>query len=86
MPDESKPVGERSYKMGNVGAGARVAQGENISRRGFRPIGRRVAQAAILCSFGADRQGRVAGRGYPRATGNKVARAECEFRFNPAGD
>ena len=31
MPDESKPAGERSYKMGNVGAGARVAQGENIS-------------------------------------------------------
>ena len=31
MPDELKPAGERSYKMGNVGAGARVAQGENIS-------------------------------------------------------
>jgi hypothetical protein len=31
MPDEPKPVAERNYQMGNVGAGARVAQGENIS-------------------------------------------------------
>jgi hypothetical protein len=31
MPDETKPMAERSYQMGNVGAGARVAQGENIS-------------------------------------------------------
>lgn len=31
MPDEPKPIAERSYQMGNVGAGARVAQGENIS-------------------------------------------------------
>ena len=31
MPDEPKPAAERSYQMGNVGAGARVAQGENIS-------------------------------------------------------
>jgi hypothetical protein len=32
MSDEPKPVAaERSYQMGNVGAGARVAQGENIS-------------------------------------------------------
>jgi hypothetical protein len=31
MPEEPKPVPERSYHMGNVGAGARVAQGENIS-------------------------------------------------------
>jgi hypothetical protein len=31
MPDEPKPVAQRSYEMGNVGAGARVAQGENIS-------------------------------------------------------
>jgi hypothetical protein len=31
MPDESKPTAERSYQMGNVGPGARVAQGENIS-------------------------------------------------------
>ena len=32
MPDEpKKPSAERSYEMGNVGAGARVAQGENIS-------------------------------------------------------
>ncbi len=31
MPDEPKPVAERSYRMGDVGAGARVAQGENIS-------------------------------------------------------
>jgi hypothetical protein len=31
MPDEPKPAAERSYQLGNVGAGARVAQGENIS-------------------------------------------------------
>lgn len=32
MSDEpKKPSAERSYEMGNVGAGARVAQGENIS-------------------------------------------------------
>src|SRR5271166_5978781 len=31
MPDEPKPALERSYQMGNVGPGARVAQGENIS-------------------------------------------------------
>jgi hypothetical protein len=31
MPDEPKPVPERSYNIGNVGADARVAQGENIS-------------------------------------------------------
>jgi hypothetical protein len=31
MPDELKPVAERSYEMGDVGAGARVAQGEHIS-------------------------------------------------------
>jgi hypothetical protein len=31
MPDDPKPTAGRSYQMGNVGAGARVAQGENIS-------------------------------------------------------
>ena len=31
MSDEPKPVAERSYRMGDIGAGARVAQGENIS-------------------------------------------------------
>ena len=31
MPDEPKPAAGRSYQMGDVGAGARVAQGENIS-------------------------------------------------------
>jgi hypothetical protein len=31
MPDEPKPAAGRNYQMGNVGAGARVAQGENIS-------------------------------------------------------
>lgn len=31
MPDELKPAPERSYRIGDVGAGARVAQGENIS-------------------------------------------------------
>jgi hypothetical protein len=31
MPDEPKPVPERSYHIGDVGPGARVAQGENIS-------------------------------------------------------
>ena len=31
MPDEPKATAERSYQMGDVGAGARVAQGENIS-------------------------------------------------------
>src|SRR5215469_2870779 len=31
MPDEPKPGADRSYQMGNIGAGARVAQGENIS-------------------------------------------------------
>ena len=31
MPDEPKAIAERSYQMGDVGAGARVAQGENIS-------------------------------------------------------
>lgn len=31
MPDEPKLGPERSYQMGNVGPGARVAQGENIS-------------------------------------------------------
>jgi|SRR6266849_4318034 len=30
-PAETKPAAERSYQMGNVAAGARVAQGENIS-------------------------------------------------------
>ena len=31
MPDDPKPAAQRSYEIGNVGAGARVAQGENIS-------------------------------------------------------
>jgi hypothetical protein len=31
MPEEPKPIPGRIYQMGNVGAGARVAQGENIS-------------------------------------------------------
>jgi len=31
MPDEPRPTAERSYTMGDVGAGARIAQGENIS-------------------------------------------------------
>jgi hypothetical protein len=31
MPDEPKPAPERSYQIGNVGPGARVAQRENIS-------------------------------------------------------
>jgi hypothetical protein len=31
MSDEPKPAAQPSYQMGNVGAGARVAQGENIS-------------------------------------------------------
>jgi hypothetical protein len=31
MSEEPKPAVERSYEMGDVGAGARVAQGENIS-------------------------------------------------------
>jgi len=31
MPDQPKLAAERSYRMGNVGAGARIAQGENIS-------------------------------------------------------
>src|SRR4051794_7852769 len=31
MPDEPKSAAERSYQMGDVGDGARVAQGENIS-------------------------------------------------------
>jgi hypothetical protein len=31
MTEESKPAAPRSYQMGNVGAGARVAQGDNIS-------------------------------------------------------
>src|ERR1700687_5997204 len=31
MADETKPAAELSYQIGNVAAGARVAQGENIS-------------------------------------------------------
>jgi hypothetical protein len=31
MSEEPKPIPGRSYQMGDVGAGARVAQGENIS-------------------------------------------------------
>jgi hypothetical protein len=31
MSDEPKPVAERSYHLGNVAAGARVAVGEHIS-------------------------------------------------------
>lgn len=31
MPDEPNPAAGRNYQMGDVGAGARVAQGENIS-------------------------------------------------------
>jgi hypothetical protein len=31
MSDEPNPTAGRSYQIGNVGAGARVAQGENIS-------------------------------------------------------
>ena len=31
MSDEPKPVAERSYRIGDVGDGARIAQGENIS-------------------------------------------------------
>jgi hypothetical protein len=31
MAEEPKPAAERSYQIGNVGAGARVAQGDNIS-------------------------------------------------------
>jgi hypothetical protein len=31
MPEEPKPAAGRSYQMGDVGIGARVAQGENIS-------------------------------------------------------
>jgi hypothetical protein len=31
MSDQAKPAAERSYEIGDVGSGARVAQGENIS-------------------------------------------------------
>jgi hypothetical protein len=31
MPEEPKPAAGRSYRIGNVGSGARVAQGERIS-------------------------------------------------------
>jgi hypothetical protein len=31
MSDKPKPATDRSYQIGDVGAGARVAQGENIS-------------------------------------------------------
>src|ERR1700679_4227662 len=31
MPDETKPMADRNYSSRDVGAGARVAQGENIS-------------------------------------------------------
>ena len=31
MPEEPKSAGGRSYRIGDVGAAARVAQGENIS-------------------------------------------------------
>ena len=31
MPEEPKPAAGRSYQMGDIGAGARVAQGEHIS-------------------------------------------------------
>jgi len=31
MANEPKSTADRSYQMGNIGAGARVAQGENIS-------------------------------------------------------
>jgi hypothetical protein len=31
MPEKPKPAAARSYHMGDVGAGARVAQGQNIS-------------------------------------------------------
>lgn len=31
MSDEPKPLAERSYRIGDIGTGARVAQGENIS-------------------------------------------------------
>ena len=31
MANEPKSAADRSYQMGNIGAGARVAQGENIS-------------------------------------------------------
>ncbi len=31
MPDEPKPTAGRTYSIGDVAAGARVAQGENIS-------------------------------------------------------
>ncbi len=53
MSDEAKPVPERSYRMGDVGAGARVAQGENISwAEGIAglPSGQELAQqfAALL--------------------------------------
>ena len=62
MPDEPKPAAERSYQMGNVGAGARVAQGEHISwvegvaslpdgealARQFDTLLKRIAQDASL--------------------------------------
>ena len=31
MSEKPEPSAERSYQIGNVGAGARVAQGQNIS-------------------------------------------------------
>lgn len=52
MPDEPKPTAERSYQMGDVGPGARVAQGENISwvEEVAGPGGKSLAQqfAALL--------------------------------------
>jgi hypothetical protein len=62
MPDEPKPAAERSYQMGDVGAGARVAQGEHISwvegvaslpegealSRQFDTLLKRIAQDASL--------------------------------------
>lgn len=47
MPKEPKSAAGRSYQMGNVGAAARVAQGENISRIegvGSLPGGESLAQ------------------------------------------
>jgi hypothetical protein len=62
MPDEPKPAAVRSYQMGNVGSGARVAQGENISwvegvaslpggeslRRQFDALLKRIAEDSSL--------------------------------------
>jgi hypothetical protein len=88
MSDEIKPVAERSYHIGDVGAGARVAQGENISwHEGIAalPQGESLTQQfnVLLERISQDSSLDEDSRMLAQHKTNAVAEALCEIKTTP---